>query len=55
MEVKRTIKINGNKIILKTKDGEETYIKTNSLDDLGWIVFKGEVYQLEKKIYDLEE
>jgi hypothetical protein len=46
-EVKGTIKILENKIILKTKDKTETYIKRYQISDLSWIEFKGDIYELE--------
>ncbi len=46
-EVKGTIKILENKIILKTKDKTETYIKRYQISDLSWIEFRGDIYELE--------
>lgn len=45
--VKGTIKILENKIILKTEGKSETYIKRYSINDSSWIVFKGDIYELE--------
>jgi hypothetical protein len=50
-EVKGTIKILENKIILKTKDKTETYIKRYQISDLSWIEFKGDIYELEIDSY----
>ena len=46
-DVKGTIKILENKIILKTENGSETYIKTKSFDVKSWIEFKGDFYELD--------
>lgn len=46
-ELKGTIKILENKIILKTEGKHETYIKRYSINESSWIEFKGDVYELE--------
>jgi len=46
-ELKGTIKILENKIILKTEGKSETYIKRYSINDSSWIEFKGDIYELE--------
>jgi hypothetical protein len=46
-DIKGTIKILENKIILKTGDKIETYIKRYSINDNHWIEFRGDVYELE--------
>lgn len=46
-EIKGTIKILENKIILKTEGKQETYIKRYSISENSWIEYKGDVYELE--------
>jgi hypothetical protein len=46
-ELKGTIKILENKIILKKEGKSETYIKRYSINDSSWIEFKGDIYELE--------
>jgi hypothetical protein len=45
--VKGTIKILENKIILKTNNTTETYIKKFSITNKNWIEFKGDIYEIE--------
>lgn len=44
---KGTIKILENSIILKTEFKTETYIKSYSIDNIYWIEFRGDIYELE--------
>lgn len=53
-DIKGTIKISDRKVILKTKDGESTYIKSKIITDISWIEVFGEVYQLDKPEDDSE-
>lgn len=46
-DIKGTIKILENKIILKTEDKIETYIKRYSINENRWIEFRGDIYELE--------
>jgi hypothetical protein len=46
-EIKGTIKILENKIILKTEGKQETYIKRYSISENSWIEYRGDVYELE--------
>lgn len=45
--LKGTIKILENSIILKTEFKTETYIKSYSIDNIYWIEFRGDIYELE--------
>ena len=54
-ELKGTIKILENKIILKTEGKSETYIKRYSINDSSWIEFKGDIYELEIESEDSED
>ncbi len=47
VELKGTIKILENKIILKTEGKSETYIKRYSINNSSWIEFRGDIYELE--------
>ena len=46
-ELKGTIKILENKIILKKEGKSETYIKRYSINDSSWIEFREDIYELE--------
>lgn len=55
-EVKGTIKILENKLIIKSEKGSETWIRkqTISMDCKEWIEFHGSVYEIESFDYDDE-
>ena len=54
-ELKGTIKILENKIILKKEGKSETNIKRYSINDSSWIEFKGDIYELEIESEDSED
>lgn len=53
-DIKGTIKIFENKLIIKNKKGTETWLKkqTLSIETKEWIEFNGQIFEIEKFEYD---